>query len=152
MVICQTINRTYSPFNEFPNGRSPIRLTVHEEKSCSTYSLLICFTIFHAIADISTLVSIFVRKHNLVLPLILILILNIVVSALFLFSGAIAYLFTRAHYDGYFVAFILAQSAFRVYELMCARRLYFYYQWAADERHLPQSSLLRQDDNSPFQF
>lgn len=39
------------------------------------------------------------------------------------------------------------QTLFRVYEFAQARRLYWYYQFCADQRQLPQSSILRRNTN-----
>uniref|UniRef100_A0A915D2G5 Transmembrane protein n=1 Tax=Ditylenchus dipsaci TaxID=166011 RepID=A0A915D2G5_9BILA len=140
------------------------RLMVHEERICSTYSLLICFALFHAFCDFITLISLGVEKDRLVLPLLLVLALNILVSCLFIASALFTFLFASSpRFDGvvdkdtvaYFFFFVLVQTCFRLYEFVCARRLYWYYQFCADVRQMPQSSLLRNDDDDSmlaFQF
>ncbi|CAD5232053.1 unnamed protein product [Bursaphelenchus xylophilus] len=114
-------------------------------------TLLLSFTIFHGICDALSLMSIIVEKNKLVLPLLIVLVLNILVSGLFLLISFITYISTPVPYSRSFVIFVTSQGLFRVYEFLCARRLYWYYKWASDQRSAPQCSLLREEESS-FQF
>jgi hypothetical protein len=71
---------------------------------------------------------------------------------LFLFNASIAYFFTKSKYDVYFVLFVFGQMIVRVYEFMCARRLYWYFKWDADGHYMPESHLLKPDDDTSFQL
>ncbi|CAD5224252.1 unnamed protein product [Bursaphelenchus okinawaensis] len=129
-------------------GRSLIKSARHE--TCKS-TLLLSFTIFHAVCDVLTMMSIALEKNKLVLPLLIVLVLNITISLLFLLIALFTYALSAVPYSTIFVLFVLAQAVFRVYEFVCARRLYWYYKWAADQRNLPQCSLLKEEESS-FQF
>ncbi|KAI6213263.1 hypothetical protein M3Y94_00130100 [Aphelenchoides besseyi] len=88
------------------------------------------------------------EKYNLVIPLLILLTTNILISSLFLLSASVAYFFSSAHYDSYFVGFVFIQFTFRFYEFLCARKLYWYFQWSADARYLPHSTLLKNEDEA----
>lgn len=56
LMLCRSVKM--STIEEMSEGRGGLnRLTIHEERICSTYSLLVCFAIFHAICDFITLVK-----------------------------------------------------------------------------------------------
>ncbi|KAI1720704.1 hypothetical protein DdX_04947 [Ditylenchus destructor] len=165
LMVCRTVNISSIGDNvplgqpSFPlstmagRGGPSGRLTVHEERICSTYSILMCFALFHAVCDLITLISLVVEKDRLVLPLLLVLGINIVISCLFVASALLTYLFSStSQFDGYFFMFVALQACFRFYEFVCAKRLYWYYQFCADQRSMPQSSLLRDEEDSLYTF
>lgn len=92
-----------------------------------------------------------VRRQTLILPLLILLVVNVIISVLFLLNSSIAYLFTKSKYDFQFVLFVFGQAIVRVYEFICARRLYWYFKFDAEgHRYMPQSQLLKMDEDDVF--
>ncbi|KAH7693753.1 hypothetical protein AAVH_39207, partial [Aphelenchoides avenae] len=95
---CELISAApeYDPF-----ANRPMRYFVHKEPCPSPgNSLLASFALFHAVCDLLTLAAVCAEKHKLVVPLLFLLLLNILVSVLFIISATIASLFLNSAFEG----------------------------------------------------
>lgn len=57
LMICQPSNVSSSPIEDIYSIRIPVQLNAREPRSCSAYSLILTFTVFHACCDCVTLVT-----------------------------------------------------------------------------------------------
>ena len=164
-MICRRVNIT--TVQEVTEGRGPAKLIINEERICTTYSILVLFVVLHGITDLITLLGIFIQQHRMVLPLLILLPFNMIVSIMFFLSVVISYFTVWPNFDGvsffpldsywgeyfqYFVCLVFVQFLLRIYEFRCGRKLYWYLKQRSENFFAPQSTLLKDTPENVFQF
>ncbi|CAL2044644.1 hypothetical protein CAEBREN_24438 [Caenorhabditis brenneri] len=144
LMTCQSFNVSIlERYNE------PTVLSQH--KICTTNGPLVFWIIIHLFTDLMALISIYSKNTKLLLGFLVVTSLDLLVSLAYVVV-LLAFIILNEQVDKVMIMFMGGMVLFKVYEILTGRRLYWYLLWIQDNMMTPRSALIKNDDNSVFQF
>ncbi|UMM34576.1 hypothetical protein L5515_007589 [Caenorhabditis briggsae] len=143
-MTCQSFNVSIlERYNE------PTVLSQH--KICTTNGPLVFWIIIHLFTDLMALISIYTKNTKLLLGFLVVTSLDLLVSLAYVVV-LLAFIILNEEVDKVMIMFMGGMVLFKIYEILTGRRLYWYLLWIQDNMMAPRSALIKNDDNSVFQF
>ncbi|KAF1751732.1 hypothetical protein GCK72_018286 [Caenorhabditis remanei] len=144
LMTCQSFNVSIlERYNE------PTVLSQH--KICTTNGPLVFWIIIHLFTDLMALISIYSKSTKLLLGFLVVTCLDLLVSLAYVVV-LLAFIVLNEQVDKVMIMFMGGMVLFKIYEILTGRRLYWYLLWLQDNMMAPRSALIKNDDNSVFQF
>ncbi|CAA98944.1 Inner membrane protein [Caenorhabditis elegans] len=144
LMTCQSFNVSIlERYNE------PTVLSQH--KICTTNGPLVFWIIIHLFTDLMALISIYTKNTKLLLGFLVVTSMDLLVSLAYVVV-LLAFIVLNEQIDKVMIMFMGGMVLFKIYEILTGRRLYWYLLWLQDNMMAPRSALIKNDDNSVFQF
>ncbi|UMM34575.1 hypothetical protein L5515_007589 [Caenorhabditis briggsae] len=122
-----------------------------QHKICTTNGPLVFWIIIHLFTDLMALISIYTKNTKLLLGFLVVTSLDLLVSLAYVVV-LLAFIILNEEVDKVMIMFMGGMVLFKIYEILTGRRLYWYLLWIQDNMMAPRSALIKNDDNSVFQF
>ncbi|CAB3397504.1 unnamed protein product [Caenorhabditis bovis] len=143
LMTCQKYNVTLlERYNESP--------VLTEHKICTTNGPLLFWIIIHVFTDLLALVSIYSKNTRFIIGFLIVTSMDLLMSLAYLVV-LLVFIVLGEDVDKALMVFIIGMVIFKIYHVLCGRRLYWYLSWQQDNLITPRSALVKHEDNA-FEF
>ncbi|CAI5453602.1 unnamed protein product [Caenorhabditis angaria] len=135
LMSCKSFNVSFlERYNEAP--------MISQHKICTTSGPLLFWIIIHVFTCLLALISIYKKSPTFLSGLLIVTSMDLLMSLAYLVV-LLTFLIVNEPVDNILLMFMVGVVIFKIYEMLCARRLYWYLQWKQDNLMTPRSALVK---------